>query len=443
MLSSRETMARRLSQMVQFPTVSCEDEEQMDFTAFADFHRYLEKTYPAVHKTMRREIVGRAGLLYHWRSRTDSGKLPVMLTTHQDVVPALEEGWTYPPFTGEIADGFVWGRGSSDSKSLLLAHMEALEALIEEGFEPDYDIYLGYGFNEEVSGGRQHSSAELICETLARRGVRLGILIDEGGFVTRDEGGLTANVFIAEKGVGHYLVYKEGAAGHTAAPGKTDLVADLARAIVRIREEPMECRVTPAVAEELARRAAFAGEDGAFLRNTPEEIFRRYENNPMMQAKLCTTVAMTMLEGSPVPQATPGRVSVRLNCRLLQGDTLEGVRDRLQRIVGSEMTVALLGGKEASPVSRTDCREFRLLEKAVQEEYPGARVLPSLLVAGTDAWYYYPICDCVCRFTGFLDLLQEGKGGHCVDERFAVATLDSAAKLFYRFLKECRDSSIQ
>ena len=448
MISSRDTMALRLSRMVRFPTVSHEDDEQMDFSAFSAFHAYLKETYPRVHKTMTLEIIGKAGLLYHWASPKKKKKAPVMLTTHQDVVPALEPGWTYPPYSGMIANGFVWGRGSSDSKSLLLAHMEALEALIEDGFVPDYDIYLGYGYNEEVGGGKNGSSAKMICQTLEQRGVRLGILIDEGGFITPGEKigakGLVANIYIAEKGTGNYLIYKEGKAGHTAAPGKTNLVADLAKAITKLSEKTMECRITEPLKQELALLAPYAGENRELLLHAeehPEEINQLYENDPIMQAKMRTTIAMTMLEGSPGPQATPSRVSVRLNCRLLQGDTQESIREQLQQIVGDDMKVALLGGREASPVSNLNCREFSVLKKAICQEHPDAEVFPTLLCAGTDARFYYPICDCVCRFTGFLDLLCEGKSGHCVDERFAIATLDSSAKLFYRFLKmNCEDT---
>ncbi len=143
--------AEHLSGIIQFPTTAHEVEEGADFSPFYDLHAYLEKTYPLVHKTLEKEIVGKAGLLYHWKGTGKSGRAPLLLMAHQDVVPAGEESeWTYPPFSGTIADGKVWGRGTCDCKGLIIAQMEALEHLISIGFVPDYDLYLSYSFNEEI-----------------------------------------------------------------------------------------------------------------------------------------------------------------------------------------------------------------------------------------------------------------------------------------------------
>ena len=92
--------------------------------------------------------------------------------------------WKYPPFSGEIADGFVWGRGSTDSKCNIQAYMDALELLIAEGFEPEYDLYFAFGYNEEIMGGPE-PAAQLIADELRRRNVQLGCLIDECGGIQK------------------------------------------------------------------------------------------------------------------------------------------------------------------------------------------------------------------------------------------------------------------
>ena len=108
-----------------------------------------------------------------------------MMTAHQDVVPEGDWSmWKYPPFSGEIADGFVWGRGSTDSKCNIQAYMDALELLIAEGFEPEYDLYFGFGYNEEIMGGPE-PAAQLIADELRRRNVQLGCLIDECGGIQK------------------------------------------------------------------------------------------------------------------------------------------------------------------------------------------------------------------------------------------------------------------
>ena len=441
MISSAEIMAQRLSKMVQFPTVSFPDEKEMNFESFAGFQAYIEETYPNVHKVFKKEIVGRAGLLYHWKSENPQYP-PVMFTTHQDVVPANETNWTYPPFSGTIADGFVWGRGSSDSKSLLLAHMETMEALIEEGFSPKFDIYLAYGYNEEVGGGLQGSSAKMTCELLKSKGVHLGILIDEGGFIVDGKSfgvdGKTALIYIAEKGCATYKVFKKGTAGHTAIPPEINTVADVARALVKIDERPIDYRMTPAFEAQLKSIAPYSGENRELFENpyqNLEAIRQKLKNDRLLSANMSTTVSMTMLQGSTTPTTTPSETSAMLNVRTLQGDTLASVLKELQDLAAPYAEVTLESGREASPVSDIHCEAFRILSESIRQEHPGCVVLPSNLPAGTDARFYYPICDCVLRFTGFEDRLQEGKGGHCADERFAINTIDTSSKLFYRFLK--------
>ncbi len=103
-----------------------------------------------------------------------------------DVVP-VEPGsagaWQHPPFSGAIADGFVWGRGTLDDKVSVLATLEAIELLLADGFTPERTIYLAFGHDEEIDG--RHGAAA-IAAVLAERGVRLGFTLDEGGIIAHD-----------------------------------------------------------------------------------------------------------------------------------------------------------------------------------------------------------------------------------------------------------------
>ena len=158
--------AEHLAGAVRFATVSNADNSLTDYTKFDAFHEYLKETYPLVHKHLTLEHTGQAGLLYHWKGTGKSGAAPLLLMAHQDVVPEGDlEKWTYPPYSGTIADGKIWGRGSSDCKSNLIGQLEAVEALLEKGYEPDYDLYLSYGYMEEVAGGK------IPAETLRGTGI--------------------------------------------------------------------------------------------------------------------------------------------------------------------------------------------------------------------------------------------------------------------------------
>ena len=139
-------LAQKLSQMVQCDTTSFEGQHDPD--RFEAFHRVLRELFPLVHEKL--EVTDIDGnLLYYWRGR--SREKPILLMSHQDVVPAGGE-WKHPPFSGVIEDGKVWGRGTADTKCSVLAFLQAVEELLAEGYTPDCDVYLSSSCTEEWGG---------------------------------------------------------------------------------------------------------------------------------------------------------------------------------------------------------------------------------------------------------------------------------------------------
>lgn len=132
------------------------------------FHEYLEKTFPLVHKHLKLDKVNKLGLVYTWEGSNTELK-PLFLTAHFDVVPIQKETlpkWTFPPFEGGYKDGFLYGRGVSDCKDLLVALMETVELLLSEGkFSPSRTIILGFGYDEESHGtGAQEINKHLVAK---------------------------------------------------------------------------------------------------------------------------------------------------------------------------------------------------------------------------------------------------------------------------------------
>ena len=399
------TCAEHLAEMVRFKTVSDVDPDKMDYDEFYRFHQYLEQRFPLLHKTLSREVVGRAGLLYKWTGTGKSGNLPIMLTAHQDVVPAGDESrWTYPPYGGTIADGRVWGRGANDCKGVMLAHLEAIEALIAGGFVPDYDVYLGYGCNEEVGG----SNAAEISALLQSRGVRLGMLIDEGSGVCpgKREGMCDDIVYIklAEKGGASYKIIVRGKGGHTMNMGKKGLIAEMGQIIVDLQKTPFPWRLTDCVAAEYREKAPyFLNNQEVFsdLEHRLTEACELLEKNPREIGKFYTTRILTGIHSISSAGSMPTEVELTVSCALLDGDTAETVREELQQIVGDRAEVQLMSGRDPSPTSRMDTAAYRCVKEAYERLYPGVHVIPSLGVGGTDARHYYPVCDCVYRCSGY------------------------------------------
>ena len=156
-------LAGKLSKMIQVDTTSHAGGD--DPARFRAFHKTLAELFPRVFSQLEKtEIDG--NLLFYWKGR--SQERPILLMSHQDVVPA-EGAWSHAPFSGDIADGKVWGRGASDTKCSVMAFFEAAEQLLAEGYTPPTDVYLASSCTEEWAG----DGAPKLVEELRRRGVLL------------------------------------------------------------------------------------------------------------------------------------------------------------------------------------------------------------------------------------------------------------------------------
>ncbi|MBE0685031.1 MAG: M20/M25/M40 family metallo-hydrolase, partial [Anaerolineaceae bacterium] len=214
--------ANRLAEVIRLETISNE-RGHFDYEPFKKLHTRLEKMYPLVHQKMKREVISDASLLFTWEGK-QKDRNPILFAAHQDVVPAdptTLDKWTYPPFSGEIAEGFVWGRGTIDIKSQMMATLESAELLLGKGFEPERTIYLAFGQDEELGG--QYGAAKIV-EHLKTQGVHLAAMVDEGGAIM--EGTIAgvdepvALIGTAEKGHLSLKLRAAGTPGHSSMPGK-------------------------------------------------------------------------------------------------------------------------------------------------------------------------------------------------------------------------------
>ena len=247
--------AEKLSGMIRCETVSEPGKDQRE--KFLAFHQELERLFPMVHSRLEKtELDG--NLLFHWKGK--SSQKPLILMSHQDVVPA-EGTWSHPPFSGDISDGKVWGRGASDTKCSLMAFFEAVERLLAEGYTPPQDVYLSSSCTEEWAGD---GCPKLVAE-LKRRGVRPWLVIDEGGgIITEPIGGIHGNfamLGVFEKGKADVLLTARSNGGHASAPARHSPLARLADFVHDVEHrDPFRRRLPPEVAamfEALAPYASF------------------------------------------------------------------------------------------------------------------------------------------------------------------------------------------
>ncbi|HXY31093.1 MAG TPA: M20 family peptidase [Gemmatimonadaceae bacterium] len=434
--------AARLARALRFRTISYLD-SGVNAAEMLGLHAYLDSAFPRVHAALKREVVGGYSLLYTWRG-SDTSAPPLILMSHMDVVPVeagTEAGWAHPPFAGDIADGFVWGRGSLDDKVGVLAILEGVETILARGIKPNRTIYLAFGEDEEVRG----SGARAIVSLLASRGVHPNFVMDEGGVVAHDlVPGVSrpvALVGVAEKGYASVDLTVRDAGGHSSMPPPHTAVGVLSSAIVRVEANQMPARIAGATAvmfDRVAREMSF-GSRFVFANRWLFEplIVRQLSASPSTNATIRTTTAATMFEGSVKDNVLPQRARAVVNFRILPGDSVAGVLAHVRDVVRDpRVTVALhsTSNEEPSPTSPTEGEPYQLLETAIAQRFPGTIIAPVLVTGATDARYYAALTPNVYRFLPLPLSPSDLSRIHGTNERVGVADYGRAVRFMTQLI---------
>lgn len=438
------TAGSHLAQALTFPTVSLESGGPVDTAAFRQLHLFLEKTYPLVHQQLGREVIGGLSLLFTWPGR-DAALAPVVLMAHQDVVPVTPEAldrWTHPPFAGQVADGFVWGRGAMDDKAGMMGIFEAVEALLSEGYQPARTIYLAFGHDEEVGGVY---GAKVIADTLRARGMASpAMVLDEGGALSEGMAGLAgpvALIGVAEKGYLTVQLKVDAEGGHSSMPPSETAIGILSTAITRLEAHPFPARLTPAVQGMFEHIApAMSGSARLAMANLwllKPLVIRRLLEVPQTASMLRTTTAPTVFHAGVKDNVLPQSATASVNFRLLTGDTRVSVLDAVRRTVADdrvEVTEQL--GMDPSPVSQTSGPAFDMLTATIRQTAAGRYpVVPFLVMGGTDAKYYAATSDRVYRFMPWRLGQGDFERVHGTDERLAVTAFADGVRFYARLIR--------
>lgn len=442
-----ERVQKHLSQAIQIKTISNPDDDKVDWSEFDRFHDFLDEAYPLIHEKLKKENVSQASLLYTWKGKNKDLE-PIALLSHQDVVPVSEStynDWKHDPFEGYNDGEFIWGRGAVDMKNHLICVMEAVETLLEEGFEPERTVYLCFGHNEEIVAGK-NNGANAIMNTLNERGVHLDSTLDEGGAIIKAnvkgliEGNL-AGVGIAEKGYADYKITVKAKGGHSSQPPKHTAAGAISNVVRDLENHQFKARMLPSVYNLFSG----VGKHTSFparmvmcnLRFLKPVFFAAMKQFPPAATFIRTTTACTMLSGSPASNVLPQTASVTVNFRELPGDTLADTEAHIRRVVkNKDIDVEFLKGKEASKVSSTDSKSFKVIEKLALQISDKNIVAPFLVMGGTDSYHYEEICDNMYRFSPFTIDASIMLTTHGTDERIPVDQLTVGVEFFKRYIKE-------
>lgn len=449
--------AGRLAEAVRLKTVSAREDASLHSDQFKQLHQLLDKRFPKVHATLKREVIADLSLLYTWEGSKPSAPAMALLA-HQDVVPiapGTEGDWQEQAFSGVIKDGYVWGRGSWDDKGNLLSQLEAVEKLVAAGFKPERTIYLAYGADEEIGGAR---GAAKIAALLKERKVKLDFVIDEGLLVL--DGilpGLTkpaAMIGVAEKGYLSVVLKMSATPGHSSMPPKkgTSAIAMISAALKRLDDEQLPGGLRGVAGEMFD---TLAPEMSGFSRVALSNLWlfgplvqKQLEGAASSNAMLRTTTSLTIVNAGNKENVLPGRAEATVNFRILPGDTKEQVMDHVRRqvtkAVGATDTFelfALPGAVNASKVAPTDSAQYKLLNRTVREVFPDALVAPGLMVAGTDSIHYGEISDHIFKFSPVRANAEDLKRFHGTNERLSISNYAEAIRFYHRLITEASKAS--
>jgi len=437
-------VSKHLSEAIQVRTISKSVMTDEDRTPFVQMHAWIEKTYPQISKKLTKTIINDYSLLYTWPG-SDPRLKPVLLNAHMDVVPVDEKTkgeWKVNPFSGEIRDGFVWGRGALDMKSIFIALLESIEGLLGADYKPKRTIHLTFGHDEEISG---FQGSLKIMEYLKSKGTHLAAVLDEGGMLMlgslTDSDSPVALIGNTEKG---YLTMKlsaEGKPGHSSRPPRQTAVGILSRAIALMDDHPMPAalnHVLPTLKKIgflLPFSSKFAAANTSLLKQV---MIKQLEKKPETNALVRTTHAATMIKGGIKDNILPASAEALVNLRLMPGDSIEDAFIHFGKAINDprvKMELASeISGWEASNVSSTDNPAYLTLELVVRQVFNNVPVAPFVFLAATDSRHYQPICSDIFKFSPYLITPEDQAGVHGINERISQDSLVNMVVFYSRLM---------
>jgi len=439
-----ERFLKNLAGAIQIPTVSHDEKQPNQQEHLLVFHEFLRDSYPLIHQCCVVETINDLSLLITWMG-SDPTLDPLVLMAHQDVVPVepgTEADWPVDPFSGDIVDDYLWGRGALDDKGPLIAILEAAEHLLSAGFGPTRTVLIVSGHDEEV-GGRD--GAGQIADVLRQREINPWFVVDEGGAVVDELPKLSAEpvalVRTAEKGSVNLKLTARGEGGHSSAPKRPNAVGKLATALKALEDHPVRARINivePTFHALMPRLGAPLRFLLGNLGFTGPLVSRLLARDPVTDAWIRTTTAITIISGGVKANVIPQEATAIVNFRIVPGDTIKSVTAHVRRVVGPEIKIEATAHEqnEPSPVSSIQSEAWQTLTAAITETFPEALAVPWTLIAATDSRYFGEIAGDVYGFSPFTIAMADRERFHGTGERVRVRDAGRAVGFFVRLMEK-------
>ncbi|KAJ5930469.1 hypothetical protein N7466_005962 [Penicillium verhagenii] len=496
----RARQADRLSRAVQIPTTVGDfatDPYDEAFEPVVKFQKLLQDLFPLVHSFAEVDHINRLGLVFTFQG-TDTTRKPILFMAHQDVVPIDDPSdWTHPPFEGYFDGEWIWGRGSSDCKNVLIGLMSTLEDLLSQNWQPERTILFAFGYDEESHGWLGAGSIAPVLEEKYGKD-SFEFILDEGGMGLQSLGSATdaGEVLYALPGVGEKgsldLVMELAVpGGHSSVPPAHTGIGIMAEILYELERQDLftawldeshpsfamlacQARYSPEHVESWLSSKLEAGDAAALAESVAQS------RGPAVRYTLQTSQAADLIHGGVKTNALPEKISAVVNYRVALHQTPDLVRERAVRIITpiaakhnislsvdfpgvATMPDVVAGDRtlslsplsdplEPAPISPTDpltsetWARFAGVARSVFESHPnpllkseGKGSNPTVVVSGdimtgnTDTRFYWSLSENIYRWS------PSRAGGsaniHTVDERMHLDAHLEGIMLYYDLIR--------
>ncbi len=395
----------------------------------------------------------RANLIARLKGKRPGKKL--LLLSHVDVVPVTDpKRWKYPPFSGAIAEGCVWGRGALDMKCMTAMEFMVMALFQRARLDFAGELILVAAADEEKGSVY---GAEWLCKTYPDK-LRADWALNEGGGLPVQIGNkIFYTINSIEKGLWWFKVRVKGSSGHGSIPHANNALSKSAYIIDRTARYKFPKKIAPAVREFILRAGEALGPEMhklalVLVDETKELDLPQFPPNSPVSAQLLnalvrTTISPTMIHASVKENVIPDSCEFVLDCRLVPGYTRERVQETLLELAGeykNDLEIETINAHDVSG-SPIDDRFYKLIEETIRAEVPGAGTIPLMLTGATDSRFVRELgvkAYGFCPMSTKMNLADRERLIHNDNERIDVESLELGVRVLAKIAMKALDAKL-
>lgn len=440
---NQEQLTAQFAKSLTYQTVN-NGTQNMPDDQFNGLMQHFKTAYPAVFSNMTLTIIGKHALLLKWQGKNDK-LLPILMMAHQDVVPiapGTENDWQYPPFSGLVKDGYVWGRGAIDCKATLNALFASANLLLQNHFAPQRTIYFYFGDDEE--GGNR--TAKLGAAYFQDHHIKLDNIYDEGGVISEnmvpDVSVNLGLIGVGEKGIMDLKLTAHAVGSHSSMPSSHTAIGDLSAAINTLMTHPFPAKLDGtmqdfmrniSVAMPLYKRVALTN---SWLFSPL--IIERFNQSPVMSSMIRTTQAPTIINAGNKSNVLPALATAIVNFRIDIHDSLASVTERVRNEINNpKIEIEMLHGSEPSRIAATNSDAYAQMAATTREIYGKDIIMtPIIMSAATDSRFFAGVANNVYKYSPLVMDNSDMTRFHGTNERYAIKHYMELVEYYYALMSQ-------